>query len=572
MAKLESKKIDLSKINNGNEYTIQDGIQPSAVTAAVEGASYAQDVSEYAQEFATHLADTPDTSLVGQVGTPTVELIDNVVNGKTLKKFRFWYLKGQKGDKGDMPTVYPTTTLITSNTTSVTKTTVADYAQVVVNDMLLSNQGANGLAQVTAIGESDFTIKYLTSYANAGAVTSVDGKTGDVNLQSVYLPIINKTLPSLGNNNVPQSTLKEFCDSFNLKLGESTTLLYFESGASYSNIKGFIDAAGVVYKQYNFLQITRQASDIYVVTIFAGYNAQSSTTEPPQYFFVTLNSVSPATGANTVRTDAAQSLTTAEKQQAQENLALQGNATLTTPAWYKIASVSIGYIAKIIRVKLTSSWGTDRPFSAEAIIAIAANSNSETTITTVGNFGHPTSGQSNVFSKIRLNGSNIEVYYNTSNSHTCKFEIQNYDHNNTNITIYDFETTSQSEVSGSCFVCDFVNGTNTSGGVYQNGAPVFATDPSALTPSTANGWSQIGIKSDLPSEGTYYVYPSISGSVKLYGIATVVFDGTNNAFGATGGNFVLNVAYIPAQSTKWSFIFANGTELTPDYILFKRIN
>lgn len=111
-----------------------------------------------------------------------------------------------------------------------------------------------------------------------------------------------------------------------------------------------------------------------------------------------------------------------------------------------------------------------------------------------------------------------------------------------------------------------------SGGAYLERKDYFATDPTALTPSTANGWTQIGIKSNLPSAGTYYVYPSVSGSVKAYGIATVVFDGTNNAFGATGGANILNVSYLPTASKKWSFVFANDTELTPNYILFKRIN
>lgn len=271
-----------------------------------------------------------------------------------------------------------------------------------------------------------------------------------------------------------------------------------------------------------------------------------------------------------VRTDTAQSLTDEQKQQAQENLALQGNATLTTPAWYKIASVSAGYIAKIIRVKLTASWGLDRPFSAEAIIAIAANSYSETTITTVGNFGHPLSGQSNIFSKIRLNGSNIEVYYNTSNSHTCKFEFENYDHNNANITIYDFETTSQSEVSGSCFVCDFVNGINTSGGVYQNGSPVFATDPSKLAPSTANGWTQTTATGSLPSAGVYMVVPN--ASLGTLGIG-VMFYAENRLSAAAIGSAgdASSLFYASSGDTKWALYGDNATIIQLTDVYYKRI-
>ena len=271
-----------------------------------------------------------------------------------------------------------------------------------------------------------------------------------------------------------------------------------------------------------------------------------------------------------VRTDAAQSLTDAQKQKAQKNIELQGSATLTTPAWYKIATVSEGYIAKIIRVKLTSNWGTDRPFSAETIIAIAANSYSETTITTVGNFGHPTVGQNNIFSKIRLNGTNIEVYYNTSNSHTCKFELEHYNHGNANITIYDFETTDQSEVSGSCFVCDFVNGISTTGQIYQQGAPVFATDPSALTPSTANGWTQTTKTGTLPSAGVYMVAPN--ASVGTWGIGVMFYAADRLAVAAVGSVAgAVSLDYIPSGDTRWILYDGNGTQIQLADVHYKRI-
>ena len=94
MANLEPKKIDLSTINNGKEYENGDGTTPETFNAPIEASAYAQD-------FAEHLADTPDTSKANVVGTPNVELIDNVVGGKTYKKFKFSNLKGEKGDKGD---------------------------------------------------------------------------------------------------------------------------------------------------------------------------------------------------------------------------------------------------------------------------------------------------------------------------------------------------------------------------------------------------------------------------------------------------------------------------------------
>ena len=54
----------------------------------------------YSQDFAEHLADTPDNTLANQVGTAEVEVVDNVVGGKTYKKFKFKNLKGVQGEQG----------------------------------------------------------------------------------------------------------------------------------------------------------------------------------------------------------------------------------------------------------------------------------------------------------------------------------------------------------------------------------------------------------------------------------------------------------------------------------------
>lgn len=139
------------------------------------------------------------------------------------------------------------------------------------------------------------------SAMTAGKATA-DGNGN--NIVETYLPINNKTLPSLSNNNVSQSTLKELCDSFNLKYGESTIPLYFESGTGYSNIQGLIKPSGVTYKQYNILQVTRQEGSTYIITVYAGYNAQVQMTIPPQFFFVSSGGISPVlTTVNYLKVD-----------------------------------------------------------------------------------------------------------------------------------------------------------------------------------------------------------------------------------------------------------------------------
>lgn len=88
MAEWSRNKVDSTTINSGNEYEKGDRVARQALNAMVNAGLYAQD-------FAEALADTPDTSEAGNVGTPTVEIIDNVKNGKTYKKFKFKNLKGE---------------------------------------------------------------------------------------------------------------------------------------------------------------------------------------------------------------------------------------------------------------------------------------------------------------------------------------------------------------------------------------------------------------------------------------------------------------------------------------------
>ena len=94
MAKWSREKVNSNDLNNGNEWGQGDRIAREELNAMVNAGLYAQD-------FAEHLADTPDTSEANNVGTPSVKLVDNVSNGIVYKKFKFSNLKGEKGDKGD---------------------------------------------------------------------------------------------------------------------------------------------------------------------------------------------------------------------------------------------------------------------------------------------------------------------------------------------------------------------------------------------------------------------------------------------------------------------------------------
>jgi len=97
MAIWNRNKVPPANLNAGQQYTAEDWTSEQTFNAANNNAFYAVD-------YAEALGDTPDTSQVGNIGTPTVTLIDNVktIDGtpKTFKKFKFANLKGQKGDAG----------------------------------------------------------------------------------------------------------------------------------------------------------------------------------------------------------------------------------------------------------------------------------------------------------------------------------------------------------------------------------------------------------------------------------------------------------------------------------------
>ena len=486
MATFKAEKLDLTKINGGQEYEQGDFLQSDTINDVVEGTAYAQNVAEAANTKSDDAVSTANSA-------------NKTANAASAKVDTF---------EEDIATAQKTADRAVSNADTAQNT--ADSATTEINKI------KNGTTVVPNANHAN-----NADNANLATKAQQDVNGNPINTTYATVEYVDDLVTEKQGTRVTVNNVNVAELSFTSDPQTQITANKNAIAEAQSDINDIVDGSQTVGKA------KQDANGNVINTTYAKLS-------------------------QVVRVDAAQSLTDEQKQQAQENLALQGNATLTTPAWYKIATISEGYVAKIIRVKLTSSWGSDRPFSAEATITIASNSYSETIITTVGNFGHPTVGQNNIFSKIRLNGTNIEVYYNTSNSHTCRFEIEKYDHDNANITIYDFETTDQGEESGSCFVCDFVNGINTSGGVYQNGAPVFATDPSKLTPSTANGWTQTTATGTLPSVGVYMIAvhhtPSATQPHHYYNPAILVYDGTAGGCMVTDetGRLLVSITVTPS--------------------------
>lgn len=90
MNEFTPKKIDLSIINGGVEYTDDSAVQPNLFNDMVEGVAF---VDEAMQAF----TEQPDTSEANTIGEPDVTLVDSVVNGRKYKKLKFSHLKGESG-------------------------------------------------------------------------------------------------------------------------------------------------------------------------------------------------------------------------------------------------------------------------------------------------------------------------------------------------------------------------------------------------------------------------------------------------------------------------------------------
>lgn len=93
MANWSKNKVLPEDINRNNEFTRNDDLAIDELNAMVNNSFYAVD-------FVEAMSDSPDISEIDGDGTPSVEIIDNVKNGKTYKKFKFRNLKGEKGDVG----------------------------------------------------------------------------------------------------------------------------------------------------------------------------------------------------------------------------------------------------------------------------------------------------------------------------------------------------------------------------------------------------------------------------------------------------------------------------------------
>lgn len=216
-----------------------------------------------------------------------------------------------------------------------------------------------------------------------------------------------------------------------------------------------------------------------------------------------------------VRVDAAQQFTDAQKWTFSKNSRFILKKEIErTPKWKTVACISnYGQVCMAISSDLPGSGHIIAKFFLAIGYGDAAN------ITQIGYTAN------SPISAIRLRSASkaktyVDLLFNNRTAIATTLSVY-FEANLTNayestdIKLFDFVDFSGDESDYTITMLNLGNsGINTTGTIYQQGEPVFATDPSKLVPSTANGWTQ-GTSSSRPSSAGVYLVKADSNPVTL---------------------------------------------------------
>ena len=193
MASLTPKKMDLSKINNGEEYANGDGVQASTINSVVQATAYVQ-------SLATNPVDDTDAD---NEGTPQV-YIEETENGA-----RFVF-KNLKGKHADIP---------------LTSLRVGDYVDN-LSPIYILWDNFNGVdyrvefssgAYISCYGQtSDPTITYADKNGSTNGLSMGSGSN------VLYINNIDGTVTSMSGSYYDGTPI-DFTDLFSFALDESET-------------------------------------------------------------------------------------------------------------------------------------------------------------------------------------------------------------------------------------------------------------------------------------------------------------------------------------------------------------
>lgn len=252
-----------------------------------------------------------------------------------------------------------------------------------------------------------------------------------------------------------------------------------------------------------------------------------------------------------------------------------GAVAIGTTGWYRIAKLPT-YSSS--RITVTKQYNYGRGVSLILDVAVGADNTEDATTNIVASYAGMR-GQSNYIDKIRYkHAGSGQVYIDvhiTSDGNQNSYWLA-YDgtsayagaFTSSDFALYPFQQTS--DTGGTELPMPEDTGLATTGTIYQQGAPVFATDPTKLEPSTANGWTQTTATGALPSVGVYMVAPN--ASIGSYGIGVMFYAADRtvaSAIGAAGS--AMSLFYIPTSSLRWALRSDNGTTIQLTDVHYKRI-
>lgn len=284
-----------------------------------------------------------------------------------------------------------------------------------------------------------------------------------------------------------------------------------------------------------------------------------------------------------VRVDAAQSLTDAQKNTVARNIERSAGRTVNSGGvgWYNILTADIsGYF--VADLSVTSNYSHSEPTEVK-IVAIGGYTVSGLAATRVSITCFSAGALLPFVSKVRVRSIEgqicIDIYIPFST--TLYFNDMQVTLNSwkaaDDITpqVQPFTFVGTEDGAGNVSICEVIpKGISTNGQIYQQGAPVFATDPSKLVPSTANGWTQTTATGALPSAGAYLCYWT-SGDART-GLSLLVFDGTNNALAVVpqiyDGEYTSQVLMYEANTENSRWTVRSGQSVAAlSRVYYKRI-
>lgn len=269
-----------------------------------------------------------------------------------------------------------------------------------------------------------------------------------------------------------------------------------------------------------------------------------------------------------VRADATQTLNDGQKQIARNNVTTFISKGLPSAGWYRIAELAT---SGFFEFQFNSVYYATPPSPCKVFVSLGAQISDKYSLTSINS-----NSASPIVQSVRLivieNKWYVDFYYNgTLSQDVIGIVMSGVSYNDAFAQIIPIDFTPVDDTGTILTSLDITAGINTTGGVYQNGAPVFATDPSKLAPSTANGWTQTTATGSLPSAGVYMVVPNASIGTLGIGVMFYAENRTISVAAIGSPSSASSLFYAPSGDTKWALYGDNGTQIQLTDVYYKRI-